>query len=131
MKKLKILFDYGAHILWLYDDYNFLLDNVTVSSDGFFVGSMYSNSQNNNKTYPEKRLLNKVNLEKQIDFLEKKYVSLFINDDKEFAWKGFENKDEEKNFLSILYDVYKQLCMMLEGEYEIINKSGFDISTLG
>lgn len=114
MRTIRIFFEYQSSFLWILDD-GFLIDNVRINSNGYFEGSLAQ--------YPEDRLLGQKDLENKVDYLNRKYWELFINNKVEFSYKGFSNLAEKKAFLEILEDVIRQIDALLKDKYEIINEA--------
>lgn len=133
--KIRLLFDYGCSFIWLYVDGFF--KPVQVSSDGYFTKKLFSFEIINDKMvwnpngkewkYPEKRLIGQTELEEKANFIDEQYLSLWINNEHEFSYKGFDSKEDEQRFDDAVRFVYKKLCELLEDEYEIINDTGMDI----
>ncbi len=131
--KIRLLFDYGCNFIWLYVDG--LFEPVRVSSDGYFTHDYYSfESINgkviqkpNGKRYPEKRLIGQTELEEKANFIDKQYLSLWINNELEFSYKGFDSKEDEQSFDDAVRFVYKKLCELLGDDYEIINDTGINV----
>lgn len=120
MKTIRISFEYKTYFLWLLEN-DILIDAVRVNSCGYFEGSGWSEKGIPYKQYSEDRLLGKKDLENKIDYLNKKYSELFIDDGIEFDYKGFSNNNERKTFFEIYDDVINQINILLKDEYVIIN----------
>lgn len=130
--KIRLLFDYGCNFIWLYVDGFF--QPVRVSSDGYFTQDYYSSEFINGKVirkpngkvwkYPEKRLMGQTELEEKANFIDEQYLSLWIDNEHEFSYKGFDSKEDEQRFDDAVRFVYKKLCELLGDEYEIINDTG-------
>ena len=74
--------------------------------------------------YPEKRLIGQTELEEKANFIDEQYLSLWIDNEHEFSYKGFDSKEDEQKFDDAVRFVYKKLCELLGDEYEIINDTG-------
>lgn len=122
MRTIRIFFEYQSSFLWILDD-GFLIDNVRVNSNGYFEGSGCPEKGIPLAQYPEDRLLGQKDLENKVDYLNRKYWELFINNKVEFSYKGFSNQAEKKAFLEILEDVIRQIDALLKDKYEIINEA--------
>lgn len=132
--KIRLLFDYGCNFIWLYVDG--LFEPVRVSSDGYFTQDYYSFELINNKVirkpngkvwkYPEKRLIGQTKLEEKANFIDEQFLRLWINNEREFSYKGFNSKEDEQRFDDAVRFVYKKLCELLGDDYEIINDTGVD-----
>lgn len=107
-RRLELAFDYGAFCcLWLNDEYDSCIDGVMID-DGSF----------NNKI-PEELLKGQTELVKAIDKLEEKYTELFINNEYEFSYKGFDNRQQAENFVKLLNEVWNELKRTLGGKYKL------------
>ena len=109
-KRLKLMFDYGAWCLWLYDEYYSLMDpfNVQICDDGSFCGDM-----------PEDLLKGQTELMKMVNKLETDYMALFIDNETEFSYKGFDNRQHAEEFVKLLNDVWTCLNRVLGGKYKL------------
>lgn len=131
--KIRLLFDYGCEFIWLYVDDSF--EAVRVSSDGYFAQDYYSSEIINGKIirkpngrvwkYPEKRLTGQTKLEETANFIDEQYLKLWINNEYEFSYKGFDSKEDEQRFDDAVRFVYNKLCELLGDDYEIINDTGY------
>ncbi len=103
-----------------------------MSSDGYFTQDYYSFEFINNKIirkqngkvwkYPEKRLIGQTEPEEKANFIDKQYLSLWVNNEREFSPKGFDSEEDEQRFNDAVRLVYKKLCELLGDDYEIINR---------
>lgn len=107
-KRLKLMFDYGAWCLWLYDEYYGFIDNVKIQDDGSFCGDI-----------PEELLKGRTELMKMVDKLESDYMALFINNKIEFSYKGFDSRRHAEEFVKLLNDVWAGLNRVLGGKYKL------------
>lgn len=131
--KIRLLFDYGCNFIWLYIDDCF--EPVQVSSEGCFTQNFYSSEIINGKIIrkpngevwksPEKRLIGQTELEEKANFIDEQYLSLWINNEHEFSYKGFDSKEDEQKFDDAVRFVYNKLCELLGDDYEIINDTGY------
>ncbi|MGN0669257.1 MAG: hypothetical protein ACI4JZ_01790 [Oscillospiraceae bacterium] len=60
------------------------------------------------------------------NYINKEYPKLFINNEYEFSYKGFDSQVDEQKFDDAVRFVYKKLCELLGDDYEIINDTGID-----
>ncbi|MBD5104394.1 MAG: hypothetical protein HDT47_05985 [Ruminococcaceae bacterium] len=118
MKKLELSFDYGTYFIWLYENGE-LIEPVGISSNGYF----YCEGFNELRKYPEKRLIGQTELESKVNFINEEYSKLFINNEYEFSYKGYDSEENERRFYDAVKFVYEKLCELLEDEYEIINNT--------
>lgn len=107
-KRLKLMFDYGAWCLWLYDEYYGFADNVEICDDGSFCGDI-----------PEVLLNGQTELAKTVDKLEEDFMGLFINNEHEFSYKGFDNRQQAEDFVKLLNGVWNGLKRVLGGKYKL------------
>lgn len=109
-KRLKLMFDYGAWCLWLYDEYYSLMGpfNVQIRDNGSFNDKM-----------PEELLKGQTELMEMIDKLEKDYMALFINNEIEFSYKGFDSRQHAEEFVKLLNDVWAGLNRVLGSKYKL------------
>lgn len=121
MKKLRLLLEYGAYFLWLYE-YGKLIEPVAISCEGYF----YCEGLYEIRKYSEEKLKGQNELEEMTNYINKEYPKLFINNEYEFSYKGFDSKEDEQRFDNAVRFVYKKLCELLGDDYEIINDTGID-----
>lgn len=107
-KRLKLMFDYGAWCLWLYDEYYSFTDNVEICDNGTFCGDI-----------PEELLKERTELMKMVKKLETDYMALFIDNETEFSYKGFDNRQHAEEFVKLLNDVWTCLNRVLGGKYKL------------
>lgn len=107
-KRLKLMFDYGAWCLWLYDEYYNFTDNVEICDDGSFCGDI-----------PEEQLKGQTQLMKMVNKLETDFMALFINNKIEFSYKGFDSRQHAEEFVKLLNDVWSGLNRVLGGKYKL------------
>lgn len=63
---------------------------------------------------------------REIDrFFDEQFLRLWINNEHEFSYKGFDSKEDEQRFDYAVRFVYKKLCELLGDDYEIINDIGY------
>ena len=110
-KRLMLMFDYGAWCLWRYDEYYRFIDNVRICDDGSFIHGKISK--------PEELLKGQTELMNMVNKLEKDYVALFINNEIEFSYKGFDNRQQAEDFVKLLNDVWNGLNRVLGGKYKL------------
>jgi hypothetical protein len=84
LKKIKILLDYRCYPIWVYNEKDELISNDLIDE-----------------------LKNEKEIEELLDEIQKTYDSLFIDDGKEFAYKGFEDKTRKKEFLNKVSKAFK------------------------
>jgi len=115
-KRLKLMFDYGAWCLWLYDEYYSLINNVEICDDGTFCGDI-----------PEELLKGQTELIKMVNKLETDYMALFINNEIEFSYKGFDDRRHAEGFVKLLNDVWNRLNKVLGGKYKLYSRESLDL----
>ncbi len=121
VKSIRISFEYNTYFLWLLEN-DILIDAVRVNSNGYFEGSRYQEKGNSLKRYSESQLLGQKDLEDKVDYLNKTYPKLFVDNEIEFDYKGFPNNDERKVFFKVYDDVVFQINALLGKKYKIINE---------
>lgn len=120
-KRIKLMFDYGTWCLWLYDEYYGFISAVRLSDNGVFQWS------DSGDGYPEELLKGQTELMEMIDRLTEKYEGLFINNEYEFSYKGFENKRDAEEFVVLLNDVWSRLKALLGGKYKLYLREPLDL----
>lgn len=115
-KRLKLMLDYSACCLWLFDEYDNCIDGVVICDDGSF----------NNKI-PEELLKGQTGLMKMVNKLETDYMALFIDNETEFSYKGFDDRQHAEDFVKLLNDVWNSLKRVLGGKYKLYCPEGFGI----
>ena len=124
--KLRILFDYGADFLWLSDDG--MYTDVHINSDGYFESNYYFPTQSHEVwKYPEERLKGQYELERKVNYINETYPKLFIDNEVEFSYRGFDSEEDERIFDDAVRFVYKKLVELLGDDYEITNKTTIDM----
>ena len=98
IKYIRLLLEWGTYPVWLYDDEGGVIDTVL----------------------PEE-LQGDAELEAMFDDLQDRYDALFINDEHEFSYKGFDSQEEKEQFLKDLNIVRDKFISACEGKYDIIN----------
>ena len=99
MKKLRFMFDYGTYPLWWFDGE----DPIPVCEipDDCWAKDLVTE-------------------------LMKRYEALFINNEKEFSYVGFQNKEDELAFIRKIDESLRLLKQQSGEEYEIIDDTGLD-----
>lgn len=123
---LKISFDYQSSLLWLVDYSDGLfLENVIINSDGFFEAEHLDiNAKPYSNLYPEEKLKGRKDLEEACNYLNSIYPTLFINNEIEFSYKGFDSKEEKRKFLSILEKFCNEIRQLLGDKYTMEIEEG-------
>lgn len=123
---LRISFDYPCSLLWLVDYSDGLfLENVTINSDSFFEAQHLDiNKKPYSNLYPEERLKGRKDLEETCNYLNSIYPTLFINNEIEFSYKGFDSKEEKRKFLSILEKFCNEIRQLLGDKYTLEIEKG-------
>lgn len=115
-KRLKLMLDYSGCCLWLFDEYDNSIDGVVICDDGAF----------NNKI-PEELLKGQTELMKMINKLNSDYMALFIDNETEFSYKGFDNRQHAEEFVKLLNEVWNELKRTLGGKYKLYCPEGLGI----
>lgn len=105
-KRVKLMLDYGTWCLWLYDEYD------------CYIGPTEINELVNNQT----------ELAEMISKLEDDHRGLFINNEYEFSYKGFDNIQQARDFVKLLNNVWSGLNKVLGGEYKLELAESLDIN---
>ena len=98
MKEIRLLLDYPCYPVWLYDE------------TGGVIGT----------GLPDE-LRDDTELDAKFRDLQKRYNALFINNEKEFSYIGFQSDDEEQAFHADMLDAIRELKEKLNGKYEIVD----------
>lgn len=98
MKKIKLNLEFKAFPIWLYDENGTLLDNDS----------------------PEILLKNK-ELDDNLVQLQNNYDKLFINNDVEFKYLGFQDSNEKKLFEKNIQDISNKIKETVQGKYQFEN----------
>lgn len=97
--EIKVILEYKCYPVWLYDENGEVIDTLLpdeLRSD-FEIDSLFDNIQS-------------------------KYDALFIDNDKEFRYIGFENENDKHLFLSECKNAIEKLTAKCQGKYKITNK---------
>lgn len=95
---LRLLLEYGCYPVWLYDE------------DGGVIDTLL----------PEE-LRSDVELDRKFTDLQKRFDSLFIDNEKEFDFIGFKSDIEKAQFLKDWKIAVKELKDKTNGKYKIID----------
>lgn len=127
MRTLRLFFDYGAYFVWICEEGQ-ISAPVRISSDGYFADDIFLlDGTHKVIKYHEDRLIGQSKLESMTNYINEAYPKLFINNEHEFSYKGFDSKEDEQRFDDAVRYVYKKLCELLGEEYEITNDTGYGI----
>ncbi len=128
MRTLRLFFDYSAYFVWICEEGQ-ISAPVRISSDGYFADDIYLlDGTHKAIKYYEDRLIGQSELESMTNYINEAYPKLFINNEYEFSYKGFDSKEDEQRFDDAVRFVYNKLCELLGDEYEIINDTGYGMS---
>ena len=95
---IRLLLEYGTYPVWLYAD------------DGGVIDTRLPDE-----------LSNDTELDARFSDLQRRYHALFINNEKEFSYVGFQISDEKKAFYADMLDAIRELKEKLGGRYEIVD----------
>ncbi len=98
-KRIRLMLDYGCYPVWLYDEEGGIIDTLL----------------------PEE-LRSNTELDSRFDDLQERYEALFINNEKEFAFKGFSSPEERSKFLLDWQTAVEELVAAVDGKYPISNE---------
>lgn len=125
MRMLRLSFDYGAYFVWVCEEGQ-ISAPVRISSDGYFADDIYLlDGTHKIIKYYEDKLIGQSELESMTNYINNEYPKLFINNEYEFSYKGFDSKEDEHRFDNAVRFVYNKLCELLGDDYEIINDTGY------
>ena len=99
VKKIRLILDYGCYPVWLYDENGSIVDTLL----------------------PEE-LRSDRELDSKFDDLQARYDALFIDNQHEFSFVGFNNADERDAFFRDWRDDYDELVEKTNGRYTIIDE---------
>ena len=98
IKRIRVMLDYGCYPVWLYDENDLVIDTLL----------------------PEN--LRDTELDAKFDDLQARYDALFINNEKEFSYRGFSSPEEKERFLADWEAAYDELERAIDGKYPITNE---------
>ena len=98
-KEIRLMLDYQCYPIWIYDEEGNFLDNDLV-----------------NEIQENENLLN------MLEKLQNKFDALYLNNEVEFKYIGFESEDDKKKFIDMVQETYKSLCSVLVKKYIVQNK---------
>ena len=99
IKKIRVMLDYGCYPVWLYDEAGDVIDTL-------LPDELRTNSD----------------LDAKFDDLQARYEELFINDGKEFSYKGFRSNEEKQKFLEDWQIAVEELITAVDGKYPVSNE---------
>ena len=99
LKRIRVMLDYGCYPVWLYDQNDDVIDTLL----------------------PEE-IRSNTELDAKFDDLEVRYEALFINDGKEFSFRGFASEEEKQRFFRDWQIAFDELVEALHGRYPISNE---------
>ena len=99
IKRIRVMLDYGCYPVWLYDEEDEIIDTL-------LPNELRSNTE----------------LDLKFDDLQKRYEELFVNNEKEFSYKGFSTPEEQAKFLSDWDQAVNELMIAVGGKYPISNE---------
>lgn len=98
IKRIRVMLDYGYYPVWLYDEDDDIIDTLL----------------------PEE--LRGTDLDATYDDLQARYEALFVNNEKEFTYKGFSSPEEKAKYLSDWQTAYDELEAIVNGKYALTNE---------
>lgn len=99
IKRIRVMLDYGCFPVWLYDEEDDVIDTLL----------------------PDE-LRQNAELDAKFDDLQARYEALFINDGKEFSYKGFKSDEEKRKFLEDWQIAVDELVAAIDGKYPVSNE---------
>ena len=101
IKRIRVMLDYGCYPVWLYDEEDDVIDTL-------LPDELRQNSE----------------LDAKFDDLQARYEALFINDGKEFSYKGFKSDEEKQKFLEDWQIAVDELVAAIDRKYPVSNEIG-------
>ena len=98
IKRIRVMLEYHCYPVWLYDENDDVIDTLL----------------------PEE--LRNTELDAKFDDLQARYDSLFVNNTKEFSYKGFSSPEEKDKFMSDWQTAYDELVEAVGNRYPITNE---------
>ena len=98
IKRIRVMLEYHCYPVWLYDEDDDVIDTLL----------------------PEE--LRNTELDAKFDDLQARYDSLFVNNTKEFSYKGFSSPEEKDKFMSDWQTAYDELVEAVGNRYPITNE---------
>ncbi|MEW4369215.1 hypothetical protein [Paenibacillus kandeliae] len=99
MKRIKLALEYKCYPIWIYDEYDQLIDNNIVDE---LVGESY--------------------IVDKLDEIQAIYNHLFVDDTIQFQFKGFNSLKDKEHFLALIHEIVPAIEQKLIGQYKIQNK---------
>lgn len=96
--KLRLMLDYHCYPVWLYDESGNIIDTLL----------------------PEE-LRSDTELDAKFDNLQERFDALFIDNEHEFSFKGFQTEKEKQQFLNDWQSAVSDLRSKVAGRYEIVD----------
>ena len=96
--KLRLMLDYHCYPVWLYDESGSIIDTLL----------------------PEE-LRSDTELDAKFDNLQERFDALFIDNEHEFSFKGFQTEEEKQRFLRDWQSAVSDLRSKVAGRYEIVD----------
>ena len=96
--KLRLMLDYHCYPVWLYDESGNIIDTLL----------------------PEE-LRSDTELDAKFDNLQERFDALFIDNEHEFSFKGFQTEEEKQRFLRDWQSAVSDLRSKVAGRYEIVD----------
>lgn len=127
-RRLSLAFEWGQPCLWLHDEYGCLIANIWISTESIikWSGDGYPDELLDEEKALAERFKGHVELLENIDWLCEEYDSLFIDTEREFAFKGFPDREHAEDFTRLLSEVWRALNELLGGEYSIFLRESLD-----
>jgi hypothetical protein len=100
MRTVRFMFDYGADVLWLYDEDGRLIDNCAPPELSDYPGIV-----------------------SDLRRIEDTYASLFLNTPHVFEWVGFKSDVERTEFVTLVQDTIAKIRAAVGDKYLIKDDS--------
>lgn len=97
-KEIRLMLDYQCYPIWIYDENGDFIDNDLVE-----------------EIKKNKEIIIK------LEEIQNKFDSLYLNNQEEFKYIGFNSADDKRNFEEMVYKIYNDLCNLLSEKYIVKN----------
>lgn len=98
MAYLRLLIEYGAYPLWIYAEDGGVIDTALL-----------------------KEWEDDTELENMLDRIQSEYDALFINNEREFSYKGFKSRDAQNDFVDLVKRAVQRVTERNNGKYILYN----------
>ena len=130
MRTIKIKFEYGCFPVWLYDEEGFFIDNILgcvpigINSDAGGKATQPTKSVCDFRPalpVAHKMIQNRCAVKAAWVGVQEVYEKLFVNNDTEFKYIGFQSEEQKAEFTSLFGNAVDLLCKAVGNKYAIVN----------